>query len=245
MPPSDNGGEDRFRNERRFYHGALIIALLLLFLRSCTTLLGSDNCGHGKIATGDTVSVTVKRDTGRIVSVDSATRPSPAPVLVSETTAPQPLRKVMQKEQYNPETRRTDTLWIFEPFPVDSAAIVANALKQRYYETTYPVRYGKLTLKDSVAGNRLTWQDFRLEQDIPEYNTTTTVTLQTPPRFEVYGMFELMGSPARPVEYAGGGLLFKTKSGQQFSGGVMVRSGDMNLLYKVGYYPKISLRKKR
>lgn len=163
-----------------FFSLLAVIVATFLFTKSCYS-------GGGKVSAGDTLSV--KADTGFVPHNDTIRE-------TVETLVP-------YKVTYTKEVVLHDTLENIQTIlqKVDTSRILNQYFAKRFYTKTSPVKYGSVTITDTVTQNRVTGRRVLLNQKIPEI--TKTITVAAPKRIVGYFGIEAIGNQNN-LPYASG-----------------------------------------
>lgn len=174
-------------------------------LRKCDCNL--DNSGRG-----DTLSVKV--DTV-YVKADTVIKYIPQPYRV----------------EYRDSVILHDTLETFETITqqIDTSRVVNQYFATRYYDDTKQVKYGEVTIFDTVSQNRIIGRSIFVDQDIPV--VTKTVTLSQPKR--MVGYIGIIGIGNKHYLPYASGLTFDLKLKNDFTigtGALITQEQPMYLL---------------
>lgn len=138
-----------------------------------------------------------------------------------------------------------DTLYLPEQIPDSECVAYYNQLKDYFsrtylYKDSFPNKYGKIYIDDTVTQNKIIGRGLRTNLLIPEI--TKTVTMVVPPRNELYIGGNLLGNEKNFLKGYEAGLIYRSKFNYQLSFGYQ-QIFNGNHYYKIGYYHKISLKK--
>lgn len=124
--------------------------------------------------------------------------------------------------------RDTVTVMVGDTLPVDTAAIVADYLRTRYYSNTFTDSLYKIEVSDTVSGNRLTGQGLAVEV----YRTTVTNTVtNTIPQTGL-----MLGGAAHGPLFGVSALAGWQFRGTTVLGGydVLNKQGSVGVMWRVG-----------
>ncbi len=219
-------------NKDRFYLIIIgVLILIILLLRMC--------CGSK-----EKVITKVKRDTvtNIITVIDSDSAYMPSPVITEYIGTPIP-DTVFEKVDTSGIIANYIRQHEYDPVMPDTTKKILNDyIVSRTYKKSYPVKYGIVIITTVVNQNKLFKQDMKTNFSIPEKIITKTETVKEKKRNQFYFGGELMGYKQTPINYAGLGLLLKTKSDKIYKVSVMT-NWDANLYVNAGLYFKIKLHK--
>lgn len=197
-----------------FKYSVILIGMILLFMfwRGCK------NSGSGK-AVSDTLNV----------KVDTVYVQSKADTFYTPAVVKTEYRSVIKY--------KTDTLESFEYIPVDTVAILKNHYATRYYEDQISVKYGRLTINDTITRNAIAGRGVKTDFNIPVVEKTITVA--RPKRNVVYIGFGALGSEQSFLEQTKATIGVKAKN-EKYYGIETALSRSGNIL--IGFEFKIPIR---
>lgn len=94
---------------------------------------------------------------------------------------------------------------------IDSAKILEDYLKTRYYESMDITEHGSITIKDSITQNKIKWRDIVYDLKIPVVTNTRTLFQSNR---QLYAGIDL-GGTANWIQF-GGQLTYKTGKDQMY-----------------------------
>jgi hypothetical protein len=148
---------------------------------------------------------------------------------------------------------KTDTVKIERFKNVDTIAIITDYYSAYRYSDTIRLSYvdslgkryyfGNAVLIDTISQNKITGKGILWNYKIPII--TRTITIQTPPRRQLYVGAGTAFNRTNFVDNVSGGLIYKTKQDKiyQFSLGLGNRGGAISPFLGAGIYWKIKLKK--
>lgn len=150
-------------------------------------------------------------------------------VIIDTQYVPVPY-EVVKSKVHEIEYFKTDT--------VEVPVIVEVSEGTAYYRDSLPVSHGYAIIQDTVAGNRITGRNFRLNQALPVVKETVAEKKRT----VVYLGLNAQGSKQNFFYSIGADVSLKAKNDRIYSVGVGVTK-DNQLLYGAGFKWPVRWRK--
>lgn len=123
----------------------------------------------------------------------------------------------------------------------DTIKALRDYLSTKYYAEVHPVKYGSLTISDTLYRNEITGRGILLDQNIPEVSTTYTIEAQQRTVFYIGG--DMYGNANAPIFGIGAAAGIKFRNGKYYEVKALLSKEGVPL-YGIGFRLPISLRKK-
>lgn len=133
---------------------------------------------------------------------------------------------------------KKETIMMVKTDTVEVPVIVEVSEGTAYYRDSLPVSHGYAIIQDTVAGNRITGRNFRLNQSLPIVRETVAEKKKN----VVYLGLNAQGSKQNFFYSIGADVSLKAKNDRIYSLGVGVTK-DNQLLYGAGFRWPVRLRK--
>lgn len=209
---STNGQIQKMKNGVQYFkHSVWLIAIIAVIYMFHTC-----NCGRQKVR--EVPVIKVKVDTQWLPQKDSI------------SYIPKPY-KVSVPVPYAVIDSFTETV----VQPVDTAAILKQFYSTLYYSDTQPIKYGSITINDTVSKNKIQGRGLVVSQQIPVITKTITEAMRR--RNVLMVGVDALGNKENPLYATGLNIGFHTKRDKYWGVKGMILKGGQGLIGVSAMWP--------